>query len=144
MREARTPSINAEATAEIETLRARHFDESQKLVYFALGIAASAIAFVFHETADRSVSASLYVIAASVLAWTSSFASGVWHCELRAKLRALDYTIARGTHSGEDVSQPLATYTRRGIWAGRTLYAQLWLLPVGAIAYGVGHWMQLK
>src|SRR4051812_1855500 len=64
-----------------KTLIDRYHDDLSKLVYFLQGVAASAIAFALHETADRAPSWSLLVIGFAIATWGASFAGGIlyWH-----------------------------------------------------------------
>jgi hypothetical protein len=59
----------------------RYHDDLSKLVYFLQGVAASAIAFALHETADRPPSLSLLIIGLAVGVWAFAFAAGIlfWH-----------------------------------------------------------------
>ncbi|MGK2910320.1 MAG: hypothetical protein ACSLE1_11070 [Sphingobium sp.] len=127
-----------------DRLRERAVSDGVKLVYFAMGAAASGIAFAFHETSDRVLAWSLLPIGFACLAWGGSFASGIVFCEQGIKLTNADYRASMLLFSGGQLDETgLAKYSKRTKFATRLFYAQMWLLLAGATMYATGHIMHI-
>jgi hypothetical protein len=129
-----------------------HADIMMKARYFIMGVNASGIAFAFHETTDRRVSLSLYVIGAAVIVWALGFAAGMrvvgLHRDLVAgNLRQLIMPRLANGLPAEDTAGPLAEVSDeireiqdRTPFFGHALEFSL---PLGAIVYLVGHVLYL-
>lgn len=106
-----------------------------------LGVSSAAIAFAFHETADRPLSWSLLPILAAVLSWAGSFASGVLYSRayamgIKGNL-GLNYAEKAGLAEGRERAKEM--FDRWNERAGRRYARQQWLLLLGAVLYLGGH-----
>lgn len=106
-----------------------------------LGVASAAIAFAFHETADRELAWSLTPILAAVICWASSFASGVLFT--RAYANGIKSNIGLNlAEQAQNEKWRLKARTMFDEWndKARIRYAaQQWLLLAGAGLYLLGH-----
>jgi len=124
-----------------DTLRDQHRDEHRSMHRLFLGGAASAIAFAFHETADRELAWSLLPVLVAIIAWSSSFVAGIWasrniQVAFKANLSMLDAATARDAALHNEATVLFAKSQRRAwIWQE----TQLWTLLAGAILYLGGH-----
>ena len=108
---------------------------------FLLGIAASAIAFTFHTTNDRTLTASTWMILAAAAVWAVSFAAGVAKSQknitaIAINVVALDMQDARQKELHEKATTEFDNLSKA---AGHWHKIQLWALLVGAIIFAAGH-----
>ncbi len=105
-----------------------------------LGVASAAIAFAFHETADRGLAWSLVPILGAVLCWAGSFASGVLFS--RAYANSIRGNIALNLAEAANLDRAPEAKTMFKDWNAKTsrrYAAQQWLLLAGAVLYLIGH-----
>ena len=122
-------------------LHERHADEGLKLHGIVMGASASGIAFALHETADRTLTGSMWVILGAVSAWAISFAAGVMN--RRKVMQALKSNLllneanARGDQEASGIADEYLTKHRNKAFLFQE--AQLWALLAGAVLYVGGH-----
>nr|WP_166177000.1 hypothetical protein [Altererythrobacter segetis] len=124
-----------------EFLHQRHVDENKSIRNAFLAGAPAAIAFAFHETAERTLAWSLLPVPLAILAWGASFASGIWASrQLQLAIKGnVGMNLAEREENEEFYNRAKATFegARDRTWAFQE--AQMWLLFVGAAFYLVGH-----
>lgn len=122
-------------------LHEEHKAEIGRMPPVLMGVASAAIAFAFHETADRPLTWTLAPILVAVLLWGASFACGVLRSRHSARLIkaniAGNTAIAINYPAGKEQADQLFEAANDMV----ALYcdAQQWLLLLGAGAYLVGH-----
>lgn len=124
-----------------EILHQRHAEENRRLHGAFLAGAPAAIAFAFHQTADRTLEWSLLPILFAVLAWGGSFAAGVWasrwlQMAVKANL-AINFADRAQQHDLKQQAHQWFTERRDKVTMFQEL--QLWLLLLGAAFYLGGH-----
>lgn len=118
-----------------------YHQETQRMPAVLLGVASAAIAFAFHQTADRELAWSLMPILVSVLCWSSSFAAGVLFTRAYANGIKSNIAINLAEKAKNDQWRSVAKIKFNG-WneKARIRYAaQQWLLLAGAGIYLAGH-----
>lgn len=118
-----------------------YHQETQRMPAVLLGVASAAIAFAFHQTADRELAWSLIPILVSVLCWSCSFASGVLFTRAYANGIKSNIAINLAEQANNDQWRSAAK-TKFDEWnekARRRYAAQQWLLLAGAGVYLAGH-----
>jgi hypothetical protein len=132
-----------------EELVSEHTKGQAQLVYFLLGLAASAIAFAVHETEGAALKDTPWPLGVAVALWAFSFVMGCFSVTARQRaivtnLAFLDATkgltqavvdeklagIKKTTQ--DDINRPFKFFDR-----------QLWLMFAGALFYIGGHVMQM-
>ena len=83
---------NAEMSATREGLLSEHSKGQAQLVYFLLGLAASAIAFAVHETDGEALKETPWPLGIAVALWAFSFAMGCF--SVTAHQRAIISNVA--------------------------------------------------
>lgn len=131
----------------MDILEEHHASEVSKHRYFLLGIAASAIAFAFHETADRALTPSLAVIGAAILAWAASFGCGLKANVLTQHAILLNRNVNRA-ESKREVPDSWVEKVRGALSSTMVSLKsyfnwQMYFLPIGAVLYLTGHIMFL-
>lgn len=129
-----------------------HKGQSQ-FAYFQLGVAASAIAFAIHETADLALADAPWPLGLAVALWSVSFALGCFGLDARQDgilSNASFLQLTEGVPANistpalaqaiEDMKSDVIKDLRRPIvrfgW-------QKWTLFAGALAFITGHVMQM-
>jgi len=128
------------------------FQRSQvQIIYFVLGVAASAIAFAIHQTDGRPLSFYLIPIGGGVLLWSASFVAGLLALQSRQEQLRLNYqnnSARDDATAGQFINSPevkaildeqMAELRRNASLVLTFATAQRWLLFVGALAYLGGH-----
>lgn len=127
-------------------LHGRHADESSKLHGLLAGVAASGIAFAFHETSDRTMDTSTWLIFAGVLAWALSFAFGI--LSRRTLMMAIKSNVlmhqAEDEGSAEGVKISKGFLDKHSSSMHRQQEVQLWSLLAGAVLYAGGHILHMQ
>lgn len=123
-----------------------------QFAYFQLGVAASAMAFAVHETADTPLSEAPWPLGVAMVLWAASFALGCFGLEARqgglASNAALLQAIGgvppeqRGPLA-ETIDQAKTDVEKNLSRPGRRFRWQKWTLFFGAIAYVAGHVMHM-
>lgn len=122
-------------------LQARHTEENGKVRGAFLAGATAAIAFAFHETADRPLHWNMLPILGAVMAWGASFAFGIWaarHLQstIKCNIRMLRAERAQDSAAYAEADADFTTYRDKG-WHCQE--AQMWFLFIGAALYLTGH-----
>jgi hypothetical protein len=120
----------------IDDLRKQQLSETGKLTYFMLGAAGSAVAFTFHETADRSLQWSLLAPMAAIVTWAISFGAGIKLCEVTSRMLGISHATASkllDQNSDGDVTALNLLYDVRRARGQRYFTIQLWALLAGAM-----------
>lgn len=106
-----------------------------------LGVASAAIAFAFHETADRELAWPLLPILGAVLCWAGSFASGVLFSRAYAAgiKSNIGMNFAKKSAQADWEAEAKEKFDKANKKAARRYAAQQWLLLAGAGLYLIGH-----
>lgn len=106
-----------------------------------LGVASAAIGFAFHETAQRELTQSLWLVLGAVIAWGCSFTAGVIYSgKLAAAIQAnIALNIAEDAKRSDWRRTSKAKLDTANNAARRAYAFQQWSLLVGAIFYLAGH-----
>lgn len=126
-----------------QSVEDRLFQEVSRQNALIQGVAASAIAFAIHETADRSASEALIPIGLAVIAWAVSFAAGII-CS-HGKQAAMRFNIAelRSEQTTEFSAEMKSSFRQHNRKAQVAYQVQIWLLLAGAVLYVIGHVMHI-
>ncbi|WP_336961301.1 hypothetical protein [Sphingobium aquiterrae] len=140
---------NAEMSAAREGLVSEHSKGQAQLVYFLLGLAASAIAFAVHETDGKALKETPWPLGVAVVLWAFSFAMGCFCVTARQRaiisnLAFLDATKGLN-HAQIDEHLPSAKKTTQDDINRPFKFFdwQLWTMFAGALFYIGGHVMQM-
>ena len=101
-----------------------------------MGVASAAIAFAFHETADRTLAWSLAPVLVAVIFWGASFACAVLRSRESAMVIKANLKMNRG---GQEGAEGKTLFEAANVKVSRYYDAQQWLILLGAIAYLIGH-----
>ena len=124
-----------------EELRQAHREETGHSSRFLLAMAASAIAFAFHETTDRPLSWSLALVGLAVFGWAISFAAGPRYSSCRAGAYKANLMGLKAGKRGDPVTEAQCydaaeSFNDKGSIAAEV---QRWALLAGALLYAIGH-----
>jgi protein-S-isoprenylcysteine O-methyltransferase Ste14 len=125
----------------------KHWEAMEKGIGLLLAAAGSAIGFALHETADRAITPSLYVVGAAVLVWCGSFAAGVFRHrthENALQANTVAQIAAKLGASKEEMAVFEARFDRQSNAGANWSAIQLWALLLGAVIYLAGHAIFLR
>lgn len=130
-----------------------HRKGQSQFAYFQLGVAASAIAFAIHETAELSLTDAPWPLGAAVALWALSFAIGCFGIDARQDgihSNALflhifgDIPAQHGNMAIAQVLEDAKKDVKKDLRKPVTLFCwQKWALFTGALFYIGGHIMQM-
>lgn len=113
--------------------------ESIRLSTLLLGVAASAIAFAIHETADRLPTWSLIPVALAGILWAGSFSAGVLYAHSTQAAMKVNAALNEMSPEHPRFAEAEGLHRGHGKATAKRYQVQLWTLLAGAIFYTVGH-----
>lgn len=122
-------------------LHEKHFHETGRMPPVLLGVASAAIGFAFHETADRELTNSLWLVLAAVLSWAVSFGAGVTYSkQLAAAIQGnIALNIAEQARRDDWRTKSKGKFDAANTAASKAYLIQQWALLLGAGLYLAGH-----